>query len=100
MLVKHGTRTVQGVVRELGGRLDLDSLSPVPSETLELNDIGRVTLRLASPVAADDYTESRRTGSFLLIDPQSGGTLAAGMVRALGAFDEAAREAETLSWSI
>ena len=26
--------------------------------------------------------------------------LAAGMVRALGAFDEAAREAETLSWSI
>ncbi|HOA26666.1 MAG TPA: GTP-binding protein [Arachnia sp.] len=100
VLVKHGTRTVQGVVRELGGRLDLDSLSPVPSETLELNDIGRVTLRLASPVAADDYTESRRTGSFLLIDPQSGGTLAAGMVRALGAFDEAAREAETLSWSI
>ena len=91
---------MQGVVRELGGRLDLDSLSPVPSETLELNDIGRVTLRLASPVAADDYTTSRRTGSFLLIDPQSGGTLAAGMVRALGAFDEAAREAETLSGSI
>jgi sulfate adenylyltransferase subunit 1 len=100
VLVKHGTRMVQGIVRELGGRLDLDSLSPVPSETLELNDIGRVTLRLASPVAADDYTESRRTGSFLLIDPQSGGTLAAGMVRALGAFDAAAREAETLSWSI
>ena len=100
VLVKHGTATVQAIVSELGGRLDLGSLSPVPTDSLELNDIGRVTLRLAAPVAADDYTSSRRTGSFLMVDPQSGGTLAAGMVRAQSAFDEAAREAELLSWSI
>lgn len=100
VLVKHGTRTVQGVVREISGRLDLDTLIPVPSEVLELNDIGRVTLRLAAPVMPDDYAVSRRTGSFLLIDPQTGGTLAAGMVRAAPEFDEAARAAATLHWVI
>ncbi|MDI9627018.1 MAG: GTP-binding protein [Acidobacteriota bacterium] len=100
VLVKHGTRTVQGVVREISGRLDLDTLIPVPTEALELNDIGRVTLRLASPIAPDDYAVSRRTGSFLLVDPQTGGTLAAGMVRAASEFDEAARAAATLHWVI
>ena len=100
VLVKHGTRTVQGVVREISGRLDLDTLVPVPSEVLELNDIGRVTLRLAAPVMPDDYAVSRRPGSFLLIDPHTGGTLAAGMVRAASEFDEAARAAATLHWVI
>ena len=43
------------------------------------NYIGRDTLRLAEPVAADDYSHLRRTGSFLLVDDQEGSTLAAGM---------------------
>ena len=80
VLLKHTTRTVQAVVRDVVGRLDLDTAELEPAEALELNDIGRVTLRLASPVAAEEYVTSRRTGAFLLIDGQDGGTLAAGMV--------------------
>ena len=44
-----------------------------------LNEIGRLTLRLAEPVAADDYSTLRRTGAFLLVDEADGTTLAAGM---------------------
>ncbi|WP_083259915.1 sulfate adenylyltransferase subunit 1 [Cellulosimicrobium cellulans] len=80
VLLKHTTRTVQAVVRDVVGRLDLDAAELEPAERLELNDIGRVTLRLASPVAAEEYVVARRTGAFLLIDAQDGGTLAAGMV--------------------
>lgn len=80
VLLKHTTRTVQAVVRDVVGRLDLDTAELEPAEALELNDIGRVTLRLASPIAAEEYVTSRRTGAFLLIDGQDGGTLAAGMV--------------------
>lgn len=80
VLLKHGTRTVQAVVRDLVGRLDLGTTALEPAERLELNDIGRVTLRLAAPVAAEEYRVSRRGGAFLLIDAQDGGTLAAGMV--------------------
>lgn len=36
-------------------------------------------VRTAEPLALDAYADSRRTGSFLLIDPADGTTLAAGM---------------------
>ncbi|MGB2767946.1 MAG: GTP-binding protein [Propionicimonas sp.] len=98
VLLKHSTRTVQGVVRELRGRLDLDAMAPVATDTLELNDIGRIRLRLAAPILAEDYTTSRTGGAFLLIDPQTGQTLAAGMVRGHQAFGDSFDDSQ--SWSI
>lgn len=80
VLLKHTTKTVQAIVRDIGGRLNLDSAELVPAESLGLNDIGQVTLQLAAPIAAEEYVTSRRTGAFLLIDPHDGSTLAAGMV--------------------
>jgi sulfate adenylyltransferase subunit 1 len=83
VLVKHGTRTVQGMVTAIGSRFDEQKQSTVDSPgTLRLNEIGRVELRTSEPLPADDYTASRRTGSFLVIDPADGGTLAAGLVGA------------------
>ncbi|MGW5743046.1 sulfate adenylyltransferase subunit 1 [Amycolatopsis sp. NPDC003861] len=81
VLVKHGTRTVQALVDELHARFDEQTLSSVDSPaSLELNDIGRVTLRLAEELGVDDYGVSPRTGAFLVIDPKDGDTLAAGLV--------------------
>lgn len=82
LLLKHGSRTVQTAVRTIDGALDLDDLHAVPSETLSLNDIGLVRLRLAGPVPVENYSTSRRGGSFLLIDAHDGRTVAAGMVGA------------------
>jgi sulfate adenylyltransferase subunit 1 len=79
LLLKHGTRTVTAMVTSVDGVLDLATLDLVPTEGLTLNDIGRVTLRLAQPIAIDDYVDQRRTGSFLLVDAHDGRTLAAGM---------------------
>ncbi|WP_103343473.1 sulfate adenylyltransferase subunit 1 [Amycolatopsis sp. CA-126428] len=81
VLVKHGTRTVQALVDELHARFDEQTLSSVDSPaSLELNDIGRVSLRLAEELGVDDYGVSPRTGAFLVIDPKDGDTLAAGLV--------------------
>jgi sulfate adenylyltransferase subunit 1 len=81
VLVKHGARTVQALVGELHARFDEQALSSVDSPaTLELNDIGLVTLRLAQELGVDDYGVSPRTGAFLVIDPKDGDTLAAGLV--------------------
>ena len=82
LLLKHGSRTVQTAVRGIDGALDLDDLHAVPTEALSLNDIGRVTLRLATAIPVENYATSRRGGSFLLIDAHDGRTLAAGMVGA------------------
>ncbi|MGW2230595.1 sulfate adenylyltransferase subunit 1 [Streptomyces formicae] len=83
VLLKHTTRTVKAIVKEIPSRLTLDDLSQHPEPgRLVANDIGRVLVRTAEPLALDAYADSRRTGSFLLIDPADGTTLAAGMVGA------------------
>ncbi|WP_392667268.1 sulfate adenylyltransferase subunit 1 [Streptomyces sp. LN785] len=80
VLLKHTTRTVKAIVKDIPSRLTLDDLSPHPAPgRLVANDIGRVTVRTAEPLALDSYADCRRTGSFLLIDPADGTTLAAGM---------------------
>ncbi|CEH01112.1 sulfate adenylyltransferase [Propionibacterium freudenreichii] len=81
VLLKHGTSTVKAIVSQIVGKLDLDEMAPVSTDTLELNDIGRVSIKLAAPVMAESYLDTRHGGAFVLIDPQSGWTLAAGMVR-------------------
>ncbi|UIX30209.1 sulfate adenylyltransferase subunit 1 [Streptomyces sp. GQFP] len=68
VLLKHTTRTVKAVVKDLGGATELAA-----------NDLGRITLRTAEPLALDDYAVSRHTGAFLLVDPADGTTLTAGM---------------------
>jgi sulfate adenylyltransferase subunit 1 len=80
VLLKHTTRTVKAIVKDIPSRLTLADLShhPAPGE-LAANDIGRVVLRTSEPLALDAYAASRRTGSFLLIDPADGTTLTAGM---------------------
>ncbi|WP_327674398.1 sulfate adenylyltransferase subunit 1 [Kitasatospora sp. NBC_00458] len=81
VLLKHTTRTVKAIVEDIPSRLTLDDLSQHPRPgRLVANDIGRVRVRTADPLAVDSYADSRRTGSFLLIDPADGTTLAAGMV--------------------
>ncbi|MCQ6551863.1 GTP-binding protein [Streptomyces sp. C10-9-1] len=80
VLLKHTTRTVKAIVKDIPSRLTLDDLSQHPAPgSLVANDIGRVTVRTAEPLPMDSYAHSRRTGSFLLIDPADGTTLAAGM---------------------
>ena len=51
-----------------------------PPAELELNDIGRVRLRTSAPLVFDPYESNRRTGSFILIDEASNGTVGAGMI--------------------
>jgi sulfate adenylyltransferase subunit 1 len=80
VLLKHTTRTTRAIVSAVDGVLDLDAVQIVPAQDLGLNDIGRLRLRTAEPIAAEPYARHRRTGAFLLIDAQSGQTLAAGMV--------------------
>jgi sulfate adenylyltransferase subunit 1 len=81
VLVKHGTRTVQALVRNVTGKLDLATFNVEPASNLELNDIGHAQLRLSAALPLENYLHHRRTGAFLVIDPIDGNTLAAGLVK-------------------
>ncbi len=80
VLVKHTTRTVKALVTALHDRLDVTTMEREAVQQLGLNDIGRVSLRTASPLAVDPYAEDRTTGAFLVVDDTTGTTLGAGMV--------------------
>jgi bifunctional enzyme CysN/CysC len=79
--LKHCTQTLRARVLDLRYRIDVGTLHrDVDAETLELNDIGRVTLSLNAPLAFDTYSRNRSTGSFILIDEATNDTVAAGMI--------------------
>ncbi len=80
-LLKHTTHSVTAIVDAIDDVVDVHTLerAPAPAQ-LELNDIGRVRLRTSAPLTFDPYAANRRTGSFILIDEATNGTVAAGMV--------------------
>ncbi|MCC7493331.1 MAG: adenylyl-sulfate kinase [Fimbriimonadaceae bacterium] len=79
-LLKHTTTTVRGRVTVVRHRLDPGTLAQQPAASLQLNDIGLVHLRLLRPICADRYAAQRRTGGFILIDPDTNATAAAGLI--------------------
>ncbi|BAM04594.1 sulfate adenylyltransferase subunit CysN [Phycisphaera mikurensis] len=79
-LVKHTTRQTPGQVTELRYRVDVNTLASHDSDTLKLNEIGRVVVEVARPVAFDPYSKNRGTGAFILIDRMTHRTVAAGMI--------------------
>jgi len=81
-LLKIGTATVAATVTRIVDALDVDSLRRVPGRTLDPNGIARVEIETAAPVAFDPYADNRATGAFILIDPATGDTAAAGMAAA------------------
>ncbi len=81
-IIKQTTRTTRVRVTALDYRLDVNTLSRDKSATaLKLNELGRVTMRTQVPLMLDEYSRNAATGSFILIDPDTNGTVAAGMVR-------------------
>ncbi|CAN5806546.1 hypothetical protein BH24ACT3_BH24ACT3_16300 [soil metagenome] len=79
--IKHTTRTARALVKDLQYRLDINTLHrDEESSALELNEIGRVSLRTTVPLFFDEYRRNRDTGSFVLIDEATLNTVAAGMI--------------------
>ena len=81
-IIKQTTRTTRARVTGLDYRLDVNTLHRDKSATaLKLNELGRVSLRTQVPLLLDEYSRNAATGSFILIDPDTNVTVAAGMVR-------------------
>jgi len=80
-IIKHTTRTTRVKVMALDYRLDVNTLHrDKEANSLQLNELGRVSLRAQVPLMLDEFTRNDATGSFILIDQATNGTVAAGMV--------------------
>lgn len=79
-LLKHTTRTVRARVTQLHFRIGVNNLAHEPTDGQNLNEITQMRISCAQPLYLDAYSGSRRTGSFILIDPLTNSTVAAGML--------------------
>jgi len=79
-LLRHGPHEVQARVTQVINRVDVGSLDSLAADSLALNEIGLVRVETAQPLAFDPYAVNRSTGGFVLLDPLSNLTLAAGML--------------------
>ncbi len=79
-LVKHTTRTAKCLFSGIDHRVDVNTLEQLATDTLKMNDIARVLLKVQQPLVFDSYATDRATGSFIVIDEATNNTVAAGMI--------------------
>lgn len=77
----HTTRLTQVYFKEIIYRMNVDTISREDADELKLNEIGRVKLTTSQPLFVDAYQVNQKTGSFIIIDPSTNVTVAAGMIR-------------------
>ncbi|MBF0410874.1 MAG: adenylyl-sulfate kinase [Candidatus Riflebacteria bacterium] len=80
-IMKHGTRYIKTYIKRIIYKIDVNTLHRSYSDSFSLNDIGRVEIEAVSPVFFDPFVLNKATGSFILIDPVTNDTIAAGMIR-------------------
>ncbi|MEZ7957051.1 MAG: GTP-binding protein [Rubritalea sp.] len=80
-IIRHTSNEARVVVTEVKYKVNVNTLHKVEDDKdFKLNDIGKITLRTSAPLIYDSYRKNRATGSFILIDPQTNETIAAGMI--------------------
>ncbi|MEX2483760.1 MAG: GTP-binding protein [Brumimicrobium sp.] len=81
MLIKHTTNEQTAMIKNIEYKVDINTLGRINEDiTISMNDIARVEIKTAGPLMIDEYRDNRFTGSFILINPSTNETVAAGMV--------------------
>ncbi len=81
LVIRHTTQETKAIIQEVKYHVDINTLHKIEGvDGFQMNDIGRISLRTAVPLIHDSYRRNRITGSFILIDPGTNETVAAGMI--------------------
>ena len=91
-LLKLASQVVPATITDLKFRTNVNTLEQSAAKTLELNEVGTLTIATDKPIAFDAYVSNPVTGAFILIDRISNATLGAGVI------DFGLRRAQNLSW--
>ena len=81
-LLQHNSKLTKCKIREILYKVNINTLEKVDADSFQLNDIGRVSIRTAEPLAFDLYQENKLNGGAILIDPRTNLTVGSLMFRA------------------
>ncbi|MBF4987483.1 sulfate adenylyltransferase subunit CysN [Methylophilus sp. 14] len=79
-IVRHTTRESKAKIGSIQYKVDVNTLEQQATADLKMNDIARVSFKLAQPLMVDSYDKNRATGAFIVIDESSNNTVGAGMI--------------------
>ncbi|OYY99293.1 MAG: sulfate adenylyltransferase, partial [Methylophilales bacterium 16-45-7] len=79
-IVRHTTRESKAKIGTIQYKVDVNTLEQQPTADLKMNDIARLTFKLAQPLMVDSYKTNRATGAFIVIDESTNNTVGAGMI--------------------
>ena len=79
-VIRHTTRESKAKVGAIHYKVDVNTLEEQASTDLKMNDIARITFKLAQPLMIDSYSINRATGAFIVIDESTNNTVGAGMI--------------------
>ena len=80
-ILRHTSSESQSRVAKIHHEIDINTLHRIEGVTeISVNAIARIQIKTASEVLVDDYRRNKTTGSFLLIDPSTHQTVAAGVI--------------------
>ncbi len=79
-IVRHTTRESKAKIGNIQYKVDVNTLEQQATTDLKMNDIARVTFKLAQPLMVDSYERNRATGAFIVIDESTNNTVGAGMI--------------------
>jgi sulfate adenylyltransferase subunit 1 len=80
-VLKHTTKEVRCIIKEVRYRMDVNTLHrDMHQRQINMNDIARISIRTTLPLFVDAYQRNRITGSVILIDEGTNETVTAGMI--------------------
>lgn len=79
-IVRHTTRESKAKIGQIQYKVDVNTLAQQETTDLKMNDIARLTFKLAQPLMVDSYEKNRATGAFIIIDESTNNTVGAGMI--------------------
>jgi sulfate adenylyltransferase subunit 1 len=79
-VVRHTTRESKAKIGTIQYKVDVNTLEHQETTDLKMNDIARLTFKLAQPLMVDSYQLNRATGAFIIIDESTNNTVGAGMI--------------------
>ena len=81
VIIKHTTNECLGIIRDIKYKIDINTLHRIEDiNSIEMNDIARVSIRTSKQLFYDAYKKNRQTGSLILIDEQTNETIGAAMI--------------------
>lgn len=75
-----GSSSTPAIVTTIRHKVNIESGEHDSARTLKMNEIGVVEIATDSPIALSNYSDSRETGNFILVDRATLNTVGAGMV--------------------